>query len=716
MDLQYLFLIFRARFAWIALCGIIFAALALGAGLLLHRRSATATLLLSSPIVEFDASRRSGPPAGPESSAVEVLSSPRVVQRVIATLKLTPDHPQALSWGSMGETETSGGDWMVARVLKDVRFTTAADSSIVTVTGYSRDPEFAKALANAFAQAYQQVSREVQADHARARAEQLEQGLPRIEEELRSARASITAFHKAHPGFNPDERNAASSGTVAALSTQLAQVQAELTSRTAARATDDLPDPALQGLQLEARRARARWQEVSAKYGMNHPAYAEAAAEIERAEGALQAATNSTSRANSRKAGSLRAAIELQQKEAVGRAALHEEYSAFQRSLAAAETSANTMRTALRQARLERDAALGTAAVFSPATLQPAGPTDPWRRALPLGAALGFLLGSILALLAEEWSPRVRRSRSTIAALGTRLLARVPAATARHRTPSALLADRTDGGGLEPSLDVPADAHTQREQALGRIVAPEQVVGPASPQRLPEALHARVPPIAGDRQLDRGPDDGPRPSPSFVVDLNPTHPVAEAVRELRTNVLLDWRQSGERRPICLQSLQHGDGRTFVACNLAIAFAQASLRTVLVDLDLRTPGLHKLFGLHAGGGVAGLLAGQQVTPRTVDSRGFLDVLSAGPRVPNPQELVSGTGLIDLLHDLNQRYQAVVIDGPAWSCAADAQLLASAGTDVVLVARSDHTPLRQLQEMRDRLGQLQVRVLGVVTNEH
>jgi receptor protein-tyrosine kinase len=181
-------------------------------------------------------------------------------------------------------------------------------------------------------------------------------------------------------------------------------------------------------------------------------------------------------------------------------------------------------------------------------------------------------------------------------------------------------------------------------------------------------------------------------------------------------VLLEWRHSSQRRPVCLLGLHHGDGRTFLACNLAIAFAQANLRTLLVDLDLRTPGLHKLFGLQAGVGVAGLLMGQHVRPHTVDSRGFLDVLPAGPRVPNPQELVSHTVLAELLRDLNERYDAVVIDGPAWSCGADGELIASAGVDVVLLARNDHTPLRRLQEMRERLVELQVRVLGVVTSEH
>lgn len=714
MDLQHLFLIFRARLAWIALCGVVFAALGLGAGLMLHRRAATATLLVSSPIVEVDASRRSGPPPGAASSAVEVLSSPKVLQRVIATLNLTPDHPQARSWGRMGETDTSAGDWMAIHLLNDVRFTAAADSSMVTVTGYSRDPVFAKALANAFAQAYQQVSREVQADQAGARAAQLEQGLPRIEDELRSARASMTQFRMAHAGFNPDDRNTATAGTVAALSTQLAQVEAGPGSAMASRADGDLQDPALQGLQLEARRAAARWQEVSAKYGPNHPAHVDAASEMSRAEAALQAAAASTWRANSRKAASLRAAIKLQQAEAVGQAALHEEYSAFQRALSAAEASANNTRAALRQARLERDAALGTAAVFAPAMLQPAGATDPWRRALPLGAAIGLLLGSIFALLAEEWSPRVRRSRSTIAALGTRLLARVPAATLRRQTRRALLqAEPRDGEPLESYAGVPADA---QRQALGRIVAPQQLAGPASAQRLPQARATPAARAAADHQPSGAADDGPLPSPGFVVDLDPTHPVAEAVRELRTNVLLEWRQSGQRRPVCLQSLHHGDGRTFIACNLAIAFAQANVRTVLVDLDLRTPGVPKLFGIQPGPSAASLLAGQHVTPHTVDSRGFLDVLPAGPRVPNPQELVSSTALPDLLRDLNQRYEAVVIDGPAWSCGADAQLLACAGADVVLVARSDHTPLRQLQEMRDRLAQLQVRILGVVTNEH
>jgi capsular exopolysaccharide synthesis family protein len=713
MDLQYLFLVFRARLGWIVLCGLLFAAIGLGTGLLLHRRAATATLLVVSPLVETDGAARNGPPPAAQSSALDVLSSPRVVQRVIDTLHLTPETPQVRAWGRIGEGDTVS-EWMTTRLLKDVRFGATPDSSIVTITAYSRDANFAKALANAFAQAYQAVSRDVQAQQAGSRATQLEQGLPSTEADLHAARAAMTQFRQAHPGFNPDDRNSSSGGTVAALATQLAQAQSEVPSPDATR---NFQDPALQALQSEARRARAHWLEISAKYGINHPAYADAASEMKQAQQALQAAAASAWQANARKIGSLRAALKRQQDEAVDESALQEEYSAFQRSVAAAETSVNTTRTSLRRARVERDTARGTAAVFSSAMLQPAGASDPWRRALPLGGAIGLLLGSMFALLLEEWSPRVRGSRSTIAALGARLLTRVPAADAPRRIVNALArASERNGETPESGSGTAVEHQLLREHALGRIVAPEQLVAPATSQRLATAGGMRERGFAGERRRDGCATREPQSSPSFVVDLNPSHPVAEAVRELRSNVLLEWRHSGQRRPVCLLGLHHGDGRTFLACNLAIAFAQANLRTLLVDLDLRTPGLHKLFGLQAGLGVAGLLMGQQVRPHTVDSRGLLDVLPAGPRVPNPQELVSGAALGELLHDLNERYDAVVVDGPAWSCGADGQLIASAGVDVVLLARTDHTPLRRLQEMRERLIDLEVRVLGVVTSEH
>ena len=72
----------------------------------------------------------------------------------------------------------------------------------------------------------------------------------------------------------------------------------------------------------------------------------------------------------------------------------------------------------------------------------------------------------------------------------------------------------------------------------------------------------------------------------------------------------------------------------------------------------------------------------------------DVIPAGPRPPNPQELFSGMELPALLEHLGQRYEAVILDGPAWTSGADALPIAAAGADAVLVARNDRTPLRQL----------------------
>ncbi|WP_332816228.1 polysaccharide biosynthesis tyrosine autokinase [Ramlibacter sp.] len=708
MDLQHLFLVFRSRLAYIVAFAVVFSALGLAAGLLLHRHTATATLLVSSPIMQTDDSRRTGPPPSPAATAVEVLASPRVVQSVIEAVHLTPDHPHAKAWGAMRETDNER-EWIAAHLRKDMRFNAPAESNLVTITAASDDREFAKVLANAFANAYQQLSRDVQAESARMRASQLEQGLPMIDAELRDARGRMAEFRKLHPGFNPDDRHDASTGALATLAIQLAQVESEL----ASPAAPDRQDPALQMLQAEVRRSLARWQEASARYGEAHPAYTDAAADLKQAQAALAAATAAAAQTNSRKAGSLRAALRQQKLEAVGQAALHEEYSSFQRSLAAAETSANSTRNALRQARLESRFAPGTAYVFASAVPQPPGATDPLRRAMPLGGALGLLLGCVFALLLEEWSPRVRQSRATMATMGARLLARVP--TARDRPghgPSML-----QRGALAPAGATAlraSDPDPERDEALGRILGPDGLVETSTTERTPRV---RLP-QSGRRiepRLDRV-QAGVPPSPTFVVDLHPAHPVAEAIRELRTHVLLEWRRSGDRRPVCLQSLQHGDGRTFVACNLAIAFAQANLRTLLVDLDLRSPSLSELFGFEPGAGVTGLLMGKQATPRTVDSRGLLDVLAAGPRVPNPQELISGGAIANLLGQLNERYEAVIVDGPAWGCGADAQLLASAGADVVLVAHSDHTPLRELQGMRSRLAELQVRVLGVVTNEH
>jgi chain length determinant protein tyrosine kinase EpsG len=189
----------------------------------------------------------------------------------------------------------------------------------------------------------------------------------------------------------------------------------------------------------------------------------------------------------------------------------------------------------------------------------------------------------------------------------------------------------------------------------------------------------------------------------------------EALRDLRTQLLLHWF-GPERRRLAIVSTDPGDGRSYIAANLAVLFAQLGERTLLIDADLRFPRQHRIFRLMAGRGLAHALyaRGMSGDAEKVPYFENLFVLSAGAVPPNPSELVSRPGLAALLDDAARRYAVVLIDTPAWVRGSDAQLVAARAGGALLVARHNRTrlgPLRQLQHAIVRGG---AQIAGSVLN--
>jgi protein-tyrosine kinase len=736
MDIRYLLLILRSRWFFLLACSALFGAAALAVGHLRQVHSATASLWIRAPIVAGDA-MQGDPSAIPVATAMEVLASPRVAQRAVEKSGLSIDHPHARRWGMPDDAGVNMQEWLALRLVGEMRFASGGDRNVISITGRSKDRDTAAALANAFAQAYVEVSREVQIEQAQVRIERLQLGLPGIESEVRAARVVMANFRRAHPGFNPDPRGDYSSAVLASLTGRLAQLESEAgrvrDSGNGAAGLSASDGESMGNLLAEARRARSRMSEVSGTFGPNHPAHESARRELAIAENALDQARARASRANAQMAGSFRSSIQRERERAVGTGALQEDYASLQRTLVAAEAAAANARDSLREALLAGQAPLVTASVLASAVPFAATSTDPLRKTFPLGAVVGLLLGGIGALLLEEISPRLRRARSAVASLGMDVLAWVPSARAQERRLSRKRA-APNNGSLAASKALSLSPQGGRVGRIGRILVnagvlrPEQADDIAAKQASlgltfgATGIHlGYVSEVDVDRALDEQFGHGRLSRPDgqparFVINDYPEHPVAEAVRELRTRLLLDWRSSGPRRAISVHSVLPGEGKSFIATNLAIAFVQAKLRTILVDLNLRSPHLHALFGVSAPIGASRMLA-DPASPdvwRDVDALGRLALLPAGTRPPNPQELLSSDALPNLLRRLETEFDVVIVDCPAWSCGGDAQLIAAV-TDAVIVTRAGHTRMDQVLDMSEQMDRLGVRRFGVVANE-
>jgi capsular exopolysaccharide synthesis family protein len=204
----------------------------------------------------------------------------------------------------------------------------------------------------------------------------------------------------------------------------------------------------------------------------------------------------------------------------------------------------------------------------------------------------------------------------------------------------------------------------------------------------------------------------------LVSHEHPQSQISEAFRALRTSLLLS-QADHPPQVILLTSALPREGKTTAAVNLAVTLAQLGDRTLLIDADLRKPGISRLLNLTDGkhAGLSTYLAGVSsldlVTiphPRITN----LAAIPTGPLPPNPADLLSSLRMREAIAALRREYKFIVIDSPPIMAATDAVIISALCDGVLLVARSGETPREALTRTRDLLAAVHSRVLGVILN--
>lgn len=204
--------------------------------------------------------------------------------------------------------------------------------------------------------------------------------------------------------------------------------------------------------------------------------------------------------------------------------------------------------------------------------------------------------------------------------------------------------------------------------------------------------------------------------PELIAAHAPFEAQAEALRDLRTQLLLHW-VNPERKVLAVVSVGAGDGRTFVAANLAVVFAQLGEKTLLIDADLRMPRQHRLFG-HSGPGLAQVLSGRSgiELAERVSYFDNLWLLSAGAAPPNPLELLSRPEFQKLLAEARKQFTVVLMDTPASARGSDARLAAARADGVLAVVRQNRTRIAHLEALCRVASSSGVQVAGTVFNRN
>ena len=198
----------------------------------------------------------------------------------------------------------------------------------------------------------------------------------------------------------------------------------------------------------------------------------------------------------------------------------------------------------------------------------------------------------------------------------------------------------------------------------------------------------------------------------------PQSQVSEAFRSLRTSLLLSQAEHPPQVILVTSALPR-EGKTTAAVNLAVTLAQLGDRTLLIDADLRKPGVTRALSLPEGkyAGLSSYLAGVSsmdlvTVPHPVIPN--LCVVPTGPIPPNPADLLSSARMHQGINELRSEYKFIVVDSPPVMAATDAVIVSVLVDGVLLVVRSGETPKEAFTRTRDLLTGVKCRMLGVLLN--
>lgn len=207
----------------------------------------------------------------------------------------------------------------------------------------------------------------------------------------------------------------------------------------------------------------------------------------------------------------------------------------------------------------------------------------------------------------------------------------------------------------------------------------------------------------------------------IITFTSPKASVSEVFRTLRTNVQF-MTASNEHNSILFTSTQAGDGKSWIAANLAITFAQAGKKVILVDTDMRRGKQHNIFELSNNKGLSNYLIlsvkdsqdalGEYIQRTLIDN---LYVITAGIVPPNPSELLTSTKMVNLIKTLEEMADIVIFDSTPSTMVTDALAISRYVGSTLIVASHKKTKMELLKQIKKNIENVGGKVSGVILNK-
>lgn len=404
------------------------------------------------------------------ATQVDVLGSDRVALRVVRDLKLTESPEIRQQWQDATDGAGTVEQWLVETIKKSVDIQPSKESNVISVAYKAPDPRFAAALANAFVQAYIATSLELRVNPAKQYNSFFDDQAKAARATLEAAQTKLSNFQRQNGIVVNDERMDVEMARLNELSTQLVTFQAmtaesssrqaQATGASADRLQEVLNNPVIGQLKSDLNRSEARLQELSTRYGDNHPQVVEARANIAELRSRVESETRRVSGGatvantiNRQREADTRAALEAQRAKVLRLKAMRDEGAVLLRDLEGAQRAFEGVSARLTQSGLESQSTQSNVSVLSPAVapIKPSSPNVLLNTALSV--VVGLLLGTGIALLLELRDRRVRGVADVMEVLQLPILGVMPKPGTRRTGPQRLLGmeQRVLGSNVAPT-------------------------------------------------------------------------------------------------------------------------------------------------------------------------------------------------------------------------------------------------------------------------
>jgi non-specific protein-tyrosine kinase len=204
----------------------------------------------------------------------------------------------------------------------------------------------------------------------------------------------------------------------------------------------------------------------------------------------------------------------------------------------------------------------------------------------------------------------------------------------------------------------------------------------------------------------------------LITLTDPRSPAAEAYRTLRTNLTFFAALDRPVESLVVTSAAPDEGKSEVLVNLAVTMAQGERRTILVDADLRRPGLHELFGVTNDRGLTTMILEEEA----LDDPPLLDVgvenlllVPSGPLPPNPADVLGSSRMEQAIEVFKDRADVILFGAPPVVAVTDAAVLGTKVDGVLLVVTAGRTRRDHAERAKELLERVNVRIIGAVLNE-